>query len=98
MLRRVSVGAELDARVAFMDGEVAVLPPSGVTSFQGLQNRRPGTSLVYFAFDLVHLDGQNLHDFPIEDRKRQLQALLARGKGGGAIRFSLLELLHALDQ
>lgn len=83
-----AAGAELDARIALLDGEVAVLLPSGVTSFQGLQNRRPGTSFVYFAFDLIHLDGQDLHDLPIEDRKRQLQALLARGSGGGAIRFS----------
>src|SRR5437764_1243903 len=35
----VAAGAALGARSALLDGEVAAVLPSGVTSFQSLQNR-----------------------------------------------------------
>jgi len=86
--RSVAVaGAEIGARSALLDGEVAVLAPSGVTSFQSLQNRRPGTALVYFAFDLLALDGQDLRPRPIEERKARLRELVGTG-GAGVIHFS----------
>src|SRR4051812_48100174 len=53
----VAAGQKLRAKTALLDGEVAVILPSGVTSFKGLHGRQPGSTLVYFAFDLLHLDG-----------------------------------------
>jgi bifunctional non-homologous end joining protein LigD len=82
-----AAGAALPARRALLDGEVAVLLPSGLTSFQSLQNRRPDTPFVYFAFDLLALDGDDLRERPIEQRKELLRELLARA-GGGVLRFS----------
>lgn len=83
----VAAGAELRAKTALLDGEVAVLLPNGVTSFGGLHDDMPGSKLVYFAFDLLHLDGRDLRPSPIEERKDELRKLLGRGSSG-TIRYS----------
>jgi bifunctional non-homologous end joining protein LigD len=80
--------AALPARRALLDGEVAAVLPDGRTSFQALQNafavgRR---SLVYFVFDLLHLDGEDLSARPLLDRKAALAALL--GEGHGIVRYA----------
>jgi len=72
---------------ALLDGEVAALLPDGRTSFQALQKRSDGaTPLVYFVFDLLHLDGWDLRPVGLEERKRVLRHLLAGGPE--ALRFS----------
>jgi bifunctional non-homologous end joining protein LigD len=83
-----AAGARLAARRALLDGEVAAVLPSGVTSFQALQNRRPDTPLAYFVFDLLHLDGRDLRDRPIEERKQRLRDLLDGSQTGGLFRYS----------
>jgi len=74
-----AAGSGLLARSALLDGEVAMLAPSGLTDFQSLQNRRSGTPLVYFAFDLLTLDGVDLRQLPIEERKARLRQLVGAG-------------------
>jgi bifunctional non-homologous end joining protein LigD len=55
---------------ALLDGEVALELPDGRTSFQGLQNTsRGGGTLVYFVFDLLWLDGEDLASLPLEKRR-----------------------------
>jgi bifunctional non-homologous end joining protein LigD len=85
-----AVVARLPARQAFLDGEIAMLLPNGTTSFQALQNalstNRQG-QLVYFVFDLLHLDGQDLTGATLEARKNALEALIGTGRDG-AIRYS----------
>src|SRR5205085_11929930 len=79
---------KLPARQAILDGEVVVLEPDGTTSFQSLQNalsENRQDDLVYFAFDLLYLDGWDLRKASLLDRKRALTELLA--SGGGAIRM-----------
>jgi bifunctional non-homologous end joining protein LigD len=79
----------LPARSALLDGEVAVLLPDGRTSFQALQNAFAGPgrgSLAYFAFDLLHLDGEDVAQLPLEDRKAALRRLL--GDGAGIVRYA----------
>jgi len=81
--------AALPASQALIDGEVAVLLPNGTTSFQALQNaltQRDQGELVYFAFDLLHLDGYDLTRAALEDRKAALAKLLAGA--GRALRYS----------
>ncbi len=69
--------ARLPVGTALLDGEVAAVLPSGATSFQALQRRGEGkTPLVYFAFDLLHLDGWDLRDVTLERRKDVLRRLL----------------------
>src|SRR5688572_14480848 len=53
----------IKVKTALLDGEVCRVLPDGRTSFQALQNGTEGT-LVYFAFDLLHLDGADLVDRP----------------------------------
>jgi bifunctional non-homologous end joining protein LigD len=78
----------LPAGTALLDGEVAAVLPSGATSFQALQRRgSPGAApLVYFAFDLLHLDGWDLRQARLEDRKEVLRRLLEAAPA--ALRFS----------
>lgn len=72
---------QLAADSAILDGEVVALLPSGVTSFQALQNAgRKGSSakLAYYAFDLLYLDGEDLRSRPLLERKEALEKLLKR--------------------
>jgi bifunctional non-homologous end joining protein LigD len=67
----------LPAGTALLDGEVAAVLPNGATSFQALQRRADGTTpLVYFAFDLLHLDGWDLRGAPLTERKEVLRRFL----------------------
>jgi len=77
------------AQQAYLDGELCGVRPDGVTSFTLIRNaaeRQGGTDLVYFVFDLLHQDGQNLMPLPLADRKARLAALLERRDD--AIRYS----------
>jgi bifunctional non-homologous end joining protein LigD len=77
----------LPAGTALLDGEVAAVLPNGATSFQALQRRAEGAvPLVYFAFDLLHLDGWDLRGVRLEERKEVLRRLL--GSAPAALRFS----------
>jgi bifunctional non-homologous end joining protein LigD len=83
---------QLRARRAFLDGEVAVVVgEGGRTSFQALQNAGSGARtsgrLVYFVFDLLHLDGEEVSRQPLEERKDRLARLVGR-RQSGVFRFS----------
>src|SRR4051794_32763983 len=59
---------------AVVDGEVCRIDPTGKTSFSELQQ---GTgALVYYAFDLLELDGEPLVDETLRARKDALRKLL----------------------
>ena len=64
---------------AVFDGEVVALGPDGRMSFQRLQNRAadPQSVLRYYAFDMLYLDGFDLRDVQLADRKPLLHAVLA---------------------
>jgi bifunctional non-homologous end joining protein LigD len=68
-------GGDLD-----LDGEVAVLGPDGVTSFQRLQNHlRDGRDdLLYFVFDLLRTERGDLRQDPLTARKALLADLLKK--------------------
>ncbi|HEY0552753.1 MAG TPA: DNA polymerase ligase N-terminal domain-containing protein, partial [Thermoanaerobaculia bacterium] len=75
---------QLPFREAILDGEVVVLEPNGTTNFQSLQNalaENRQDDLVYFAFDLLYLDGYDLRDATLLARKEALLGLLAGGAG-----------------
>lgn len=71
---------KLPAKTFILDGEAAVLRDDGVTDFQGLQQALGTRSnrLVYFAFDLLALDGKDLRAKPLFERKALLAKLLAK--------------------
>ena len=87
-----SAAAFLPAGTALLDGEVAWLAEDGRTEFQALQQalgEGREERLVYFAFDLLHLDGHDLTRAPLRVRKEALAALLAAAPAeSGALRMS----------
>lgn len=69
----------LEVSSAIVDGEVVVLDEHGKSDFQRLQNSlslENEEELVYYAFDLLHLDGRDLRPEPLVERKRMLRDLL----------------------
>ena len=84
--------AGLPVRSAILDGEVCVQLPDGRTSFQALQGELGdggGERLVYFAFDIMHLDGYDLTGVPLTERKRILRRILGKlPSDGSRIKYS----------
>jgi bifunctional non-homologous end joining protein LigD len=70
--------AGLPARNAYLDGELCGVLPDGRTAFNLIQNATDTGegSLVFFLFDLLFLDGENLTALPLVDRKTRLASLL----------------------
>jgi bifunctional non-homologous end joining protein LigD len=84
----VDEAADLKAKSAIVDGEVIVFNDKGLSDFAALRSSirwEPGR-LVFIAFDLLHLDGNDLTRLPLLARRAMLQDLV--GDAGGAIQFS----------
>jgi bifunctional non-homologous end joining protein LigD len=82
--------AALDVQDAIIDGEIVALDEKGRSSFQLLQGFDMGQErppIVFYAFDLLRLNGKNLQILPIEERKAKLEDLLK--KPPGVIRYSV---------
>jgi len=87
----------IKAKTAILDGEVVALDEQGRASFSLMQQRtgfRPGgrrgaanadVPVLYYAFDLVYLDGYDWRRVPLEERKRKLASLVV---AGDAVRYS----------
>lgn len=79
----LAAAGKLGARSALIDGEAVVRLADGRTSFQALQAalKANPASIEYFAFDLLELDGEDLTQTPLADRKERLAELVGKGKG-----------------
>ena len=65
---------------AMLDGEVVALKPDGTTSFQALQNVfQAGRTreLVYYVFDILHLDGHDVTRLPLEVRRELVKRVVS---------------------
>jgi bifunctional non-homologous end joining protein LigD len=81
--------ASLPARQTYLDGELCGVRPDGTTSFSRVQNAwDAGNSgaLVFFLFDLLHLDGEAIAPMPVTERKERLRGLLSGA--GSPLHFS----------
>ncbi len=58
------------------DGEIVSLDSKGVSHFALLREDQPSRNLVYQVFDLLYLDGYDLRNTPLEERKALLRAIL----------------------
>jgi len=79
------------AQTAILDGEVVALDEQGRPSFSLMQQRtgfRPGgkravaradVPVLYYAFDLLYLDGKDYRRVPLEQRKNKLASILTLG-------------------
>jgi bifunctional non-homologous end joining protein LigD len=83
--------AKLKVECCILDGEYVALNHEGRSNFSDLQAAFQGgkqESLVYFAFDLLHLNGHNVRNLPLLERKAILAELLSRVDVGSALRVS----------
>ena len=73
-----AAGLRLNADQAVVDGEIVALDAQGSPSFQALQHRgsHPGHQIVFYAFDLLHLDGKDLTGQPLLKRRARLARVL----------------------
>jgi bifunctional non-homologous end joining protein LigD len=61
---------------AVIDGEVCALDDSGRSSFSAMQQGKAGTPLVYYAFDVLEVEGEPVIDLPFVERRKRLEKLL----------------------
>jgi bifunctional non-homologous end joining protein LigD len=69
----------LPCQQALIDGEIVVQDERGIASFAALQDAlAEGRTheLIFFAFDLIYLDGFDLTEAPLLERKQALEELL----------------------
>lgn len=77
--RIVQTAASLRAKSAIIDGEAVVLGETGLPDYQALERElgNPGSPrLIFYAFDLLHLNGSDLRQQPLLERKAALEKLL----------------------
>jgi bifunctional non-homologous end joining protein LigD len=86
-----NLAQSIKAKNAILDGEVVALDDEGRASFSLMQQRtgfRPGgkraaanadVPVLYYAFDLLYLDGFDWRRVPLDERKRKLQSILVTG-------------------
>ncbi|MEJ1965261.1 MAG: DNA ligase D [Gammaproteobacteria bacterium] len=73
-----------------IDGEVSAFDRSGTLSFHALQaalSNGDDSHLVFFVFDLLFDDGEDLRKMPLLERKKRLQELLASAPKGGPLQY-----------
>lgn len=73
----------LEVAAALIDGEAVVLDHEGRSSFQALQSALKANNagaIVYYAFDLLSLDGEDVTGLPLLQRKEKLRALIPEGQ------------------
>ena len=88
---------QIAAETAILDGEIAVLDEKGVSRFHLIQPRisnsdpnsiahlSRSTPVVYFAFDLLYLDGYDLRGVTLAKRRELLESVVTPG---GVMRVS----------
>jgi ATP-dependent DNA ligase len=76
--------ANLNIKTAYLDGELCGVDEAGLPTFAHTQAATDGerdVQLVYYAFDLLHLDGWDLSGLQLIERKTLLEPLLANKPG-----------------
>jgi bifunctional non-homologous end joining protein LigD len=70
--------SSLPAQQAYLDGELCGVRPDGTTSFSMIQlasDSGNAAALVFFLFDLLYLDGDDVRTRPLIERKARLGQL-----------------------
>jgi bifunctional non-homologous end joining protein LigD len=70
--------AKLKVQNAVIDGEIVCLDEEGRSIFNELLFRRG--SPIFYAFDLLYLNGRDLRQFPLIERKEKLREVIERSK------------------
>jgi ATP-dependent DNA ligase len=80
----VAALANLNVGTAYLDGELCGVDEAGLPTFAHTQAATDGerdVQLVYYAFDLSHLDGWGISGLQLIERKALLEPLLANKPG-----------------
>jgi bifunctional non-homologous end joining protein LigD len=85
------VTGNIRAKTAIVDGEIVVLGANGTPNFGHLQARfgvddpkrvsvlAKTTPVTYVTFDLLHIDGQDVINKPLLERKKRLKSIVKEG-------------------
>ena len=77
----------LSINTAVIDGEIVAIDAKGCPSFQALQNRASTGrhwQILYYAFDLLNLEGEDWKNRPLHERKAKLRDLVS----GSDVRYN----------
>ena len=80
----IAAFANLNINTAYLDGELCGVDEAGLPTFAHTQAATDGereVQLVYYAFDLLHLDGSDISDLRLIERKALLEPLLVNKPG-----------------
>jgi len=91
-----AIAEQLNAKTAVLDGEIVAFDKNGVPTFAEIQPRigarqqnvtalSKTNPVTFFAFDLLYLDGYDLRQVALIERKRMLGS---RVRAGGVLRYS----------
>src|SRR5688572_10098083 len=75
-----AAGRRLQADQAVIDGEIVAVDEQGRPSFQALQHRgtHPKHTIVFYAFDLLHLNGEDKTALPLKARRAKLVQVIEK--------------------
>jgi hypothetical protein len=76
--RVVEAAGKLSCQTALIDGEIIVQDENGISDFDALRSAiyTAPQRLVFFAFDLLYLNGQDLQGHPLMERRALLRKLI----------------------
>ena len=79
----------IKAETAILDGEIVALDKKGVPCFAGLRSGKIASecAIVFYAFDLLNLNGEDLTQKPVTERKRLLKRILPK-RDKGRVRYT----------
>ena len=90
--------AKLTKGTLLIDGELCAISPEGRTDFTLLKNSLDGEKpVVFYAFDLLEQDGEDVARLPQLERKERLEQLLAGLPGGSPVQYSQHVIGHGQE-
>jgi DNA ligase-1 len=93
---------DLPVRQAVLDGEALWMGEEGPAAFQDtvsqIDRDAPPEGIVTFLFDLLHVDGEDLLDSPLQERAQRLAAIAARLKVPAVFTSDPQEASRVLDE
>jgi ATP-dependent DNA ligase len=77
--RIVEAASRLRMPSFLIDGEAVICRANGISDFDALRSRRRDYDVTLIAFDLIEMQGDDLRNHKLIDRKQHLAKMLARG-------------------
>lgn len=74
--------AALEVETATLDGEAVALRADGYSDLSRLRTRVGARNAALIGFDALEIDGMDLRDQPVEERRARLAALVGEGRDG----------------